>query len=65
MEHLHLVAKNEELEVPVPLIPSGGDEAKDAAQEEVEKGEQHRRILRSGRSRRGSEFTTPTGMSPK
>lgn len=61
VEHLHLVAKNEELEVPVPLIPSGGDEAKDAAQEEVEKGEQHRRILRSGRSRRESEFSTPTG----
>jgi hypothetical protein len=62
MEHLHLVAKNEDLEVFVPLILAGGDEAKDAAQDEVEKGEQHPRILWSGRLRRESDFATPTGQ---
>ncbi len=43
MKHLHLVAKDEDLKVPAPLIFASGDDAKDAAQDEVEKGEQHPR----------------------
>jgi hypothetical protein len=56
------VAKDEDLEILVRLMLAGGDEAKDAAQDQVQKGEEHARILRSRRLRRESHFRTPTRL---